>query len=131
MPVSEDRAGITAIATIFGAASAYLIIVGLIMLFRPDMVSMAAGSALLGGLETWGPYMFLLAGSVGLALAFGLLHGIVFARRAAALLAIAGIVLLVPRVSAAVVSLHFGTLFWSGLGIIVRVVIAYYLYQKN
>src|SRR5690349_9438981 len=52
MPVSEDRAGITAIATIFGAASAYLIIVGLIMLFRPGMVSMAAGSALLGGLET-------------------------------------------------------------------------------
>ena len=121
---------VSAIAGVFFAASAYLIIVGFIMLLRPGAVSMAAGSELLGGLETWGPYMFLLAGTACLIVAIGLIHMSNLARRAAALITIAGVVLLVPRVSSAVVSLHFKTLAFSGLGIIVRVIIAFYLYQQ-
>jgi len=132
MPSKPDQrpASVTAIATLFASAAAYLILAGLIMLLRPGAISMASGAALLGGLETWGPYMFLLAGFAGIIVAFGLFRLNNLARRTAALLAIAGIVLLVPRVSGAVVSFHFQTLFWSGLGIMVRVVIAFYLYQE-
>ena len=121
---------VTAIAGVFFAASAYLIIVGIVMLVRPGMVSMAVGSELLGGLETWGPFMFLLAGTACLIVAIGLIRMSNLARRVAALIAVAGIVLLVPRVSSAVVSLHFTTLAISGLGIVVRVIIAFYLYQQ-
>jgi len=121
---------VTAIAGLCLAVSAYLIILGMLMLIRPGTVSMAAGSELLGGLEIWGPYMFLLAGVVCLIIALGLIRMSNLARRAAALIAVAGIVLLVPRVSSAVVSLHFKTLVTSGLGVIVRVIIAFYLYQE-
>lgn len=128
---SGDRpAPVTVIAVVFIVASAYLMVLGSIMLASPGTVSMAAGSELLGGLETWGPYMFLLAGGTGGIIALGLLRMSNLARRAAALIAIAGVVLLVPRVSGAVVSLHFRTLFVSGLGIVVRVIIAFYLYQQ-
>lgn len=128
---SGDRpAPVTVIAVVFIVASAYLLVLGLIMLASPGTVSMAAGSELLGGLETWGPYMFLLAGGIALVTALGLLRMSNLARRAAALIAVAGVVLLVPRVSGAVVSLHFRTLFVSGLGIVVRVIIAFYLYQQ-
>jgi len=121
---------VTAIAGLCLAVSAYLIILGMLMLIRPGTVSMAAGSELLGGLEIWGPYMFLLAGVVCLIIALGLIRMSNLARRAAALIAVAGIVLLVPRVSSAVVSFHFKTLVTSGLGVIVRVIIAFYLYQE-
>jgi hypothetical protein len=131
MPEQRERpAMVTAIAVLFIVASAYLMLLGLLMLVRPGTVSMAAGSELLGGLETWGPYMFLLAGTAGLMVAIGLIRMSNFARRAAALIAIAGVVLLVPRVSSAVVSVHFKTLAISGLGIMVRVIIASYLYQQ-
>jgi hypothetical protein len=128
---SGDRpAPVTVIAVVFIVASAYLVVLGLIMLASPGTVSMAAGSELLGGLETWGPYMFLLAGGIGLLIASGLMRMSNFARRAASLVAMAGVVLLVPRVSGAVVSLHFSTLFISGCGIVARVIIAFYLYQQ-
>ena len=126
----ERPAPVTAIAVLFLLAAAYLIALGTVMLVSPGAVSMAAGSELLGGLETWGPYMFLLAGSAGVIIAVGLLRMENLARRAAALIAIAGVVLLIPRVSAAVVSLHFKTLFISGAGIMVRVIVAFYLYQQ-
>ena len=61
----ERPAPVTAIAVLFLLAAAYLIALGTVMLVSPGAVSMAAGSELLGGLETWGPYMFLLAGSAG------------------------------------------------------------------
>ena len=71
MPV-ERPAGVTAVAAAFFLAGAYLLMVGLTMLARPGLVSMAAGAALLGGLELAGPYMFLLTGAVWLAVALGL-----------------------------------------------------------
>src|SRR5204863_43079 len=49
----------------------------------------------------------------------------------AALLALIGIVFLVPRVSGAVVAARISALAWSGLGIIVRVVIVFSLYQAS
>jgi hypothetical protein len=128
--VSRERPRIvTAIAILFLLSAVYLSAVGLTMLIRPDLISMAVGAVLLGGLETAGPYMFLLAGATGIAVAIGLLRLHNWARRVAALLALIGIVLLIPRLSGAVIALRMPTLAWSGLEIIIRVVVVFSLYQ--
>jgi len=54
MPV-ERPAGVTAVAAAYFLSGAYLLVVGLIMLVRPGVISMAAGAPLLGGLELAGP----------------------------------------------------------------------------
>jgi hypothetical protein len=128
--VSRERPTIvTAIAGVFLLSAVYLLAVGLTMLTRPGLISMAAGADLLSGLETAGPYMFLLASAAGIAVGIGLLRLHNWARRVAVLVALIGIVLLVPRMSGAVVALRITTLAWSGLGIIIRAVIAFNLYQ--
>ena len=130
-PISVERpSGITAIAVLFFAVSAYLLVLGGAMLVAPGSVGMRLGAPLLGGLELAGPYMFLLAGSVVALLGVGLLRLNNWARRAAAIVAIAGVVMLVPSVSAAVVTFHGSALFWGGLGVMLRVAIAWYLYQQ-
>ena len=98
------------------------------MLARPGAIAMAAGAPLLFGLELAGPYMFLLTAIVaGGGVAWGLLERINFVRHAAILIAIAGIVMLVPRVSAAAVMVEPKGLVFGGLGIIGRVIVAWYL----
>ena len=99
------------------------------MLASPGLVSMAAGADLLGGLEVAGPYMFLLMAVAGTAIGLGLLRRHNWVRRLAIVIAMIGIVLLVPTVSRAVVGFRIGKLAWGGLGIIVRVMIVWYLYQ--
>jgi hypothetical protein len=123
--------GVTAIAVAFLSAAAFLLGVGLIMLVRPGTVSMAAGAALLGGLELAGPFMFLLMAAVGLVIAIGLLRLHMWARRVAILVAGIGVLLLLPSVSSAVVDFRIGKLAWGGLGMIVRVVIVWYLHQEE
>ena len=71
MPV-ERPAGVTAVAAAFSVAAAYLLAVGLTMLARPGLVSMAVGAELLGGLELAGSYMFLLIAALGGIIALGL-----------------------------------------------------------
>ena len=89
---------------------------------------MALAAPLLNGLELAGPYMYLLIGGVGALIGWGLLRLNKWARRAALVVALVGVVMLIPAVSAAAVDL--GTsLLWGGLGIIVRVMIAWYLFQ--
>lgn len=90
---------------------------------------MSAGAALLGGLELAGAYMFLLTGAAAGLIGFGLLCLNNWARRAAVLVAIAGVVLLVPSVSSSMVDFRINTLAWGALGVIVRVIVAWYLYQ--
>jgi hypothetical protein len=51
-----------------------------------------------------------------------------WARRAAIVVGIIGLVMLVPSVSAAAVDFRV-SLLWAGLGIVVRVMIVWYLYQ--
>jgi hypothetical protein len=118
------------IAIVFFLAAAYLFLLGAVMLVSPGAVSMALGAPLLSGLELAGPYMFLLAGGVAALVGWGLLRLNNWARRAAVLLAFIGIVMLVPSVSASAISLQLGNLAWGGLGIIVRVVIVWYLMQE-
>ena len=97
------------------------------MIVRPGVIGMSAGAPLLFGLELAGPYMFLITAGVAGAIAAGLLRRINLARRVAVLVAIAGVVMLVPSVSAAVTMVQFGALVRSGAGIIVRVIVAWYL----
>lgn len=122
-------AGVTATAALFFAAAAYLILLGAVMLVRPGTVSMMAGSPLLNGLELAGPYMFLLTGSVAALVGWGLLRLFNWARRLAIVIGFAGLVMLVPTVSSAVVDIRLRGLISGGLGIIVRVIVIWYLWQ--
>jgi len=121
--------GVTAVAVIFFVAAGYLIILGLLILAVPGAVSMTMGSPILNGLELAGPYMFLLVGAVGAAIGFGLLRLNNWARRVAILASLVGMVMLIPSVSAAAVDFR-PALFWNGLGVIIRMVAVWYLYQS-
>jgi Na+/phosphate symporter len=119
--------GVRAIAALFALCGIYLAIAGGLMLVRPGKISMSAGAPLLFGLELGGPYMFLLVAVIAGGVARGLaaLNNIV--RHAALLIAIIGIVMLVPPVSAATVTVQSKALAFGGLGIIVRVMVVWYL----
>jgi ABC-type transport system involved in multi-copper enzyme maturation permease subunit len=122
--------GVRAIAIIFAGCSLYLALVAAIMLISPGTLSMAVGAPLLFGLELSGPYMFLLVAGVAGGIALGLLKRINIVRHAATLAALTGVVMLVPSVSAATVMVQFRPLVFGGIGIIVRIVIAWYLSQE-
>ena len=133
----SDRAGnplpsgVRAIATLFTLCGTYLAIAGALMLLRPGSTSMSAGAPLLFGLELAGPYAFLLSAIVLFAVARGLvlLNNIV--RHAAILIAIFGVVMLVPSVSAATVMVQPKALAIGGFGIIVRVIVVWYLSREE
>jgi hypothetical protein len=97
-------------------------------LVSPESVSLAMGAPLLHGLEIAGPYMFLLAAAVGAVVSFGLFRLNNIARRAAVVITVAGMVMLIPQVSAdaADFSLRF---FTAGSMLVIRVIIAWYLWQ--
>ena len=123
--------GVRAIAALLALCGIYLGIAGGLMVVRPGLVPMAAGAPLLFGLELAGPYMFLLTAVVGAGIAWGLLELNNIVRHAATLIAIAGIVMLVPPVSAAAAMVQPKALVFGGLGIIVRVMVAWYLSQGH
>jgi hypothetical protein len=123
--------GVRAIAALFALCAIYLAIAGTVMLLRPGAIPMSAGAPLLFGLELSGPYMFLLMAIVGGGVAWGLVELNNIVRHAAALIAIAGIVMLVPSVSAATVMVQPKALAFGGLGIIVRVMVAWYLSRRE
>jgi len=120
-------AGVRAIAALFALCGIYLAILAGLMLTRPGTVPMSAAAPLLFGLELAGPYMFLLMALVGGAVAWGLVKLNNITRHVAMLIAITGIVMLVPSVSAATVMVNTRALIYGGLGIIVRVIVAWYL----
>src|SRR5271169_128954 len=122
---------VQAVAALFAFCGIYLAIAGGLMLLRPGTISMSAGAPLLFGLELSGPYMFLLTAVTGGGVAWGLLKLNNIARHAASLIAIAGIVMLVPSVSAATVMVQPKALAFGGLGIIVRVMVAWYLSRRE
>ncbi len=118
---------IRAFAALFALCGLYLAILAAITLARPGAIPMSAAAPLLFGLELAGPYMFLLMALVGGAVAFGLLKRNNITRHVAMLIAIAGIVMLVPPVSAATVTANLKLLAESGVGIIIRVLVVWYL----
>ena len=130
-PIRRAPRGVRAIAIIFALCAVYLGIIGLLVLFRPGSVSMTAGAPLLFGLELAGPYMFLLMALVGGAVAWGLVTLNNITRHVAVLIAICGVVMLIPPVSAATALVQPRALALGGLGIIVRVIIVWYLSQRH
>lgn len=123
--------GVRAIAALYALCGIYLGITGALMLLRPGTISMSAGAPLLFGLELAGPYMFLLMALVGAAVAWGLSKLNNVTRHAAQLIAITGIVMLLPAVSAATVTANAKALITAGAGVIVRVLVAWYLAQAQ
>lgn len=130
-PDNPPPDGVRAIAGLFAVTGLYLGLVGAIMLVNPDAISILAGAFFMFGLERYGPYMFLFMTLVGGGIAWGLLKLNNVVRHVAMLIAIAGIVLLIPFVSAATVMVKPVALAVGGLGIIVRVIVVWYLSQGD
>jgi len=101
------------------------------MLARPGAISMVVGAPLLFGLELAGPYMFLIVAVAAGGIGWGLIRLNNIMRHAAILAACAGIVMLIPPVSGAVMTVRLKGLVVGGLGIIIRVVVAWYLSQAH
>jgi len=115
------------IAALFAICGLYLATLAALTLASPGGIPMSAAAPLLLGLELAGPYMFLLTAVAGGAVAYGLLKRNNITRHVAMLIAITGIVMLIPPVSAATVSANLKSLAFGGLGIIVRVIVAWCL----
>ena len=73
--------------------------------------------------------MFLLTSFAAALISWGLWKLNNWARRVTVVIAMVGVLLLVPKVSGAATATQYGNLAWGGLQIIVRVMIAWYLYQ--
>jgi hypothetical protein len=116
------------VAIVFFLASIYLLILGLIKLVNPEAIPLSLGAPLLHGLEIDGPYMFLLAGGLGVGVAYGLFRLKNLARRAAIVICVAGMVLLIPKVSADTAEFS-ASFFLAGSMIVIRIMIAWYLWQ--
>jgi len=121
--------GVTVIGGLFLVVAGYVSVVGAVMLASAGTVSMAWGAPLLGGLEVAGPYMFLLMGVLGCLIGVGLLRLDRWARWAAILAGLVGVVMLAPTVASAVFEFRISRLVWGGLGVMLRVLIVWYLYQ--
>ena len=120
--------GVTAIAILFALVSGYLAALGLITLLAPGAVSMSLGAPLLHGLQLAGPYMFLLTGAVAAIVAFGLYRLNNLARRAAIMVCFAGMVMLLPKVSADATDIS-PRFFIAGSMVVIRMMIIWYLWQ--
>lgn len=125
----QRPAGVVAISVLFFLASAYLTILAVVWFVDPEVFPLSFAAPLLHGLELAGPYMFLICAAVGTIVGVGLLRLNNYARRATILIAIAGIVMLIPKMSAAAVDIS-AELLIVGIQVIVRVVIVWYLWQK-
>jgi hypothetical protein len=123
--------GVRAIAVLFAACGIYLAITGLVILLRPDAIPLSFVTPLLLGLESEGLYIFLLGALIAGAIAWGLWKFNNIARRIAQVIAIAGIVILVPYVSVATVRAKLEPLVLGGLGVIVRVIVVWNLSREE
>jgi hypothetical protein len=123
--------GVRAIAGLFAVTGLYLGIVGAIILISPDRISLLAGAFFMLGLEHYGPYMFMFMTVVGGGIAWGLLRLSNFVRYLVIVISVAEIVLLVPFVSVATVMVKPAALAVGGFGIIVRVIMVWYLSRSD
>jgi len=130
-PTPMDRPnGVTTIAATLFLASGYLVVIALVKIISPEVVSLSLGAPLLHGLEISGPYMFLLVAGVAAIVGYGLLRLRNLARRAAIVIAITGVVMLIPKLSADAAELSL-RLLESGFAVMIRVAIAWYLWQNS
>lgn len=133
-PASEKRPdGVTIVASLFLVSGIYLAIIGLIMLAFPTRLSLNTiidlGRPLLDGLGFGGTYMFLIAGWLAIFTGLELLNLTNWARWIATVICLLGVFLLIPIVSIAATQFQI-SLLSSGLGIMIRVAIVWYLWQE-
>jgi hypothetical protein len=125
----ERPAGITAIVWLC-VVLALTSLVFAVLIFAGQL-PLSSGAFLLGnGLEQSGPLAFVIYAALLLVVALGLLRRRNLARRAAILLAVAGIALAVPAISSAVVDSRLFAIAREGAQIILRVLIVFYLTQE-
>ena len=125
---TERPRGIEFIAALALLTSLGSALVALLNLFA--MVPLASGAPILvGGLEIYGPYAFLIYSALTAAIAYGLLRLQNWARRAAVILLFAGVVLVTPAISMAVADGRIFAIAREGLQIIVRTACLWYLFQ--
>lgn len=82
-------------------------------------------------MEIAGPYLFLLVAALGALIGGGLLGLNNWARLAAIFAAALGVAAHAPGFLRDVLTLQFGNLLWSGLGIGARAIVVWYLYQSS
>jgi hypothetical protein len=125
----ERPRGVVAIIAVCGSLSA--IASAFFVLLLAQRVPLSAAAFLLGGgLEQLGAFAFLLYGVVLAVLAVGLWRRWKGARRAAIVVAAAGVALAVPAISSAVVDGRTLAIAREGLQIMVRVIVIFYLSQE-
>jgi hypothetical protein len=139
-PAPKQRPeAVTAIAWLFGLSGIYLGAVGLVLLIAPlfsirklfSVETIARlGRPWLNGMELAGPYAFLISGWFLLFIALEVRDLRNWARLAATFVCAWGVFLLIPVVSSAATRFRW-SLLWSGLGIIARVVVVWYLWQEE
>jgi hypothetical protein len=108
------------------AAALYLWLLAAIRWIAPGTVSLVAGQHFMYGLELAGPYMMLLLGAGYALIAWGLFRLQNWARWAAMLVIVLGVIPLVPAISMAELGVP---IFWYGFQIAVRVAVGWYLAQ--
>ena len=119
-----------AIVAVCGLLGAIAVVFFVLLLAR--RVPLSTGASLLGGgLEQFGPFAFLLYGAVLAALAVALWRRWRGARRAAIVVAAAGVALSIPAISSAVVDGRTFAIAREGLQIMVRVIVIFYLSQES
>ncbi len=118
--------GITAIATLFILAAAYLWLIGIVKLISPGAISLMAAKHFMYGLQLAGPYMMLLFGAGHVLVGIGLFRLHNWARWIAMLVVVLAVASLVPRISMAELGIP---IFWYGLQIALYAAAGWYLAQ--
>jgi len=120
-------APITALSILAVAASAYLTAVGATMLLNWDAFSFKAGSMLLAGFETAGPFAFLIGAAVYALIAYGLRTVRNWARHATIGIAALQAIMALPKVSENAIALNFPRLIVVGFPMMVAAALIFYL----
>ena len=125
----ERPFGVVAIAIVCGVSS--LIAFFFSGLLFAHVIPLSKGAFLLGGgMEQLGPFAFLLYGAIVAVVGVALWRRWNGARRAALVLAAAGIALALPAISSAVSDGRVIAICREGIQIIVRVIVIFYLSQE-
>src|SRR5271165_234513 len=130
VPHAQERPpGVAILVAVCGLLSAISLAFAALLLLHK--VPLSAGASLLGGgLEQLGPFAFLLYGTILTVLGVALWRRWKGARRAAIVLAAAGILLAMPAISSAFEDERIYAILREAIQIMVRVLVVYYLSQE-
>ena len=117
--------GVIAVAVVFFALAGYLVVTA--ALIALGIVAFTAGAWLLGGLETMGPLIHIIAAIIAAIIGWGLLRLKNWARHLATIVAGVVFVLSIPIISGAVAYSQIPAIAREGLKVIVCVVLFRYL----